>query len=432
MKRRDLRPRARRGRPRVLAGIEVLARVRPRFLRGRRVGLLIHPASVTADLDSSRRVITKLCGAKSLRALFGPQHGIAGEKQDNMIESGHGTDRELGVPIFSLYSETRSPTPEMLRDIDLLLVDLQDVGTRVYTFEWTTALALESCARAGKQVVVLDRPNPLGGMALEGNLIRPGYTSFVGLYPVPMRHALTLGELAAQVNARMAENARGATKAGVGVRPRRRKDGAGWDCPGLCDLTIVPMDGWRRRMLFPDTGLPWVLPSPNMPTYDTALVYPGQVLLEGTNLSEGRGTTRPFEIFGAPWLDPRAIASRFDARRLPGVVLREHPFEPTFHKWAKEVCQGFQIHVTDAGAFRPYLTSLALLQDVIAEHRDRFEWKKPPYEYVTDRLPIDVLTGDPAVRQALESGEDLRRLERGWRAEIGAFERESRAFHFYD
>lgn len=438
MKRRHVRPRAPRARPRVLSGVEALARLRPRFLRGRRVGLLMHPASVTSDLVSSRRVITKLCGAKFLRALFGPQHGIAGEKQDNMIESGHGRDRDLGVPVFSLYSETRSPTPEMLRDIDVLLVDLQDVGTRVYTFEWTTALALESCARAGKQVVVLDRPNPLGGLALEGNLIRPGFTSFVGLYPVPMRHALTLGELAALVNARMAVSAGGTPKAGakpnagkVG-RPVRRKDEAGYDCPGLCDLIVVPMDGWRRRMLFPDTGLPWVLPSPNMPTFDTALVYPGQVLLEGTNLSEGRGTTRPFEIFGAPWLDLQKVAARFEKRRLPGVVLREHPFEPTFHKWAKEVCQGFQIHVTDAFAFRPYLTTLALLQDVISEHRDRFEWKKPPYEYVTDRLPIDVLTGDPAVRQALESGEDLRRLERGWRGEIGAFERESRAFHFYD
>src|SRR5207249_4053634 len=389
---------------RVLTGLEVLARERPRWLRGRRVGLLLHPASVTAELVSARDVVRRLCG-EGLRGLFGPQHGFAGEKQDNMIESGHGVDPQTGIPIYSLYSETRSPTAEMLRDIDVLLVDLQDVGTRVYTFEWTTALALEACAAAGKEVVILDRPNPIGGVALEGNLIRPGYTSFVGLYPVPMRHGLMLGELAALVNARMA---------GIAAKPARRADGPGRRCPGRCDLTVVPMEGWRRSMLFPDTGLPWVLPSPNMPTFDTALVYPGQVLLEGTNLSEWRGTTRPFEIFGAPFLDLGEIRRRFEKRRLPGLVLRDHAFEPTFHKWAGQVCQGLQIQVTDAAAYRPYLTTLALLQDIITCHRDRFEWKKPPYEYVTDKPPIDVLTGDPAVRDALEAGARLRAPRPPW------------------
>jgi uncharacterized protein YbbC (DUF1343 family) len=425
----------------VLNGLEVLARERPRWLRGRRVGLLMHPASITARFDPAQQVVGRLCGG-SLRALFGPQHGIAGEKQDNMIESGHGTDAGLGIPVYSLYSETRSPTPQMLRDIDLLLVDLQDVGTRVYTFEWTTALALQACAEAGKEVVILDRPNPIGGTELEGNLIRPGYTSFVGLYPVPMRHGLTLGELAALVNARMGEEG-----AGGGARPGRpagavarrgaptdpvpRRDGMVWRCPGRCALTVVPMRGWRRRMLFPDTGLPWVLPSPNMPTFETAVVYPGQVLLEGTNLSEGRGTTRPFEIFGAPWLDTRAVRERFARRRLPGFVLRDHAFEPTFHKWAGQPCQGFQIQVIDPNRYRPYLTTLALLQDVIAAHRDRFEWKQPPYEYVTDRPPIDVLTGDPEIRRALEAGGDLRALERSWRKEIASFRRDSLPFRLY-
>ena len=427
-------PRGRRRAARVLTGIEVLAWARPRWLRGRRIGLLMHPASVTSRFVSSRQVVLDVYGRGSLRALFGPQHGIAGEKQDNMVESRHGADAGLGIPVHSLYSETRSPTPAMLQDIDVLLVDLQDVGTRVYTFEWTTALALEACAEMGREVVVLDRPNPLGGETLEGNLIRPGYTSFVGLYPVPMRHALTLGELAALVNARTA----GGTPSGLApggaaaVRPSRRADGVGWRCPGRCELTVVPMDGWRRDMLYPDTGLPWVLPSPNMPTFHTAIVYPGQVLLEGTNLSEGRGTTRPFEIFGAPWLDLGAVRRRFGKRRLPGLVLRDHAFEPTFHKWARQVCQGFQIHVTDVKTFRPYATTLALLQDIIAEHRDRFEWKKPPYEYVTDHPPIDVLTGDPALREALETGSDLREIERRWRKEIAAFERESRAFRLYD
>ena len=381
----------------------------------------MHPASVTPDLVSARDVVRRVCG-DALRALFGPQHGFAGEKQDNMIESGHGVDPELGIPVHSLYSETRSPTPEMLEDIDVLLVDLQDVGTRVYTFEWTTALALEACAVAGKEVVILDRPNPLGGEALEGNLIREGYTSFVGLYPVPMRHGLTLGELAALVNLRMAGGDGGAVE---------RSDGVAVRCPGRCALRVVPMEGWRRRMLFPDTGLPWVLPSPNMPTFETAVVYPGQVLLEGTNVSEGRGTTRPFEIFGAPWIDLARVRARFARRRLPGVVLRDHAFEPTFHKWAGQVCRGFQLHVTDRAAFRPYATTLALLQDIIAEHRDQFAWKQPPYEYVTDRLPIDVLIGDPAVREGVESGVDLRRLERSWRREIDAFRKESLAVRLY-
>ncbi|MFQ5878365.1 MAG: exo-beta-N-acetylmuramidase NamZ domain-containing protein [Acidobacteriota bacterium] len=418
------RPSARRL-PRVRTGLEVLARARPRWQRGRGVGLLLHPASVTPSFVSARDVIRDLCG-KGLRALFGPQHGFAGEKQDNMIESAHAVDPDLDIPIYSLYSETRSPTRAMLDGIDLLLVDLQDVGTRVYTFEWTTALALEACASTGRRLVVLDRPNPLGGATVEGNLIRPGYTSFVGLSPVPMRHALTLGEFAALMNRRLAARA----EQGPG-RPGPRGDGIGVCCPGLCELSVVPMEGWRRPMLFPDTGLPWVLPSPNVPSFETALVYPGQVLLEGTNLSEGRGTTRPFEIFGAPYLDPRRVRKRFESRRLPGVALREHCFEPTFNKWAGRLCRGFQIQITDAAAFRPYATTLALLQDIIAVHRDRFEWREPPYEYVTDRLPIDVLSGDPEVRDALESGGDLRALERSWRKEIAGFERESAAVRLY-
>jgi uncharacterized protein YbbC (DUF1343 family) len=360
----------------------------------------MHQASVTRSLESARDLLHR-CGAR-LTALFGPQHGIAGEKQDNMIESPHSADGRLGIPVFSLYSETRKPTPEMLDHVDTLVVDLQDVGTRVYTFEWTTALALEACAAAGKPVVVLDRPNPLGGEALEGNLIRPGCESFVGLHPVPMRHGLTLGEMASLVNARLAARA-GAAR---------------------CDLTVVPMDGWRRRMTFADTRLPWVLPSPNMPTPETAAVYPGQVLLEGTNLSEGRGTTRPFEVWGAPYLDTTRLRARFEKRRLPGCVLRDHDFQPTFHKWQGEVCRGFQLHVTDPGRYLPYLTTLALLQDTYALHRDAFAWKAPPYEYVTDRPPIDVLTGDPAVREAVESGRDLGQLAASWRAEIRRFRAE--------
>jgi uncharacterized protein YbbC (DUF1343 family) len=395
-------------RPRVLCGLERLAQAKLPQLEGRRVGLLMHPASVTASLRSAREILHDLFRSK-LTALFGPQHGFAGEKQDNMVESGHAVDAEYGIPIFSLYSETRSPTPRMLEHVDALVVDLQDVGTRVYTFEWTTALALEACAAAGVPVVVLDRPNPLGGVAIEGNLIRPGYESFVGLHPVPMRHGLTLGEMALVVNAKLAR------------RPGHPS----------CDLSVVPLSGWRRGMRFETTGLPWVLPSPNMPTVETAAVYPGQVLLEGTNLSEGRGTTRPFEIFGAPWLDAGAVARGLATRKLPGCHLREHNFEPTFHKWKGEDCRGFQIHVTDRARFKPYLTTLAILQEVARLHRGAFEWRKPPYEYVTDRLPIDVLTGNPDVREAIDSGADLRDLESSWSKELRDYRREIRPHLLY-
>ena len=412
-----------RSRPKVQTGLEVLAHSRPRWLKGRRVGLLMHPASVTSEFIPARDIAAEIF-AKKLTCLFGPQHGYGGEKQDNMVESPHGFDTELMIPVYSLYSETRKPTPAMLDHLDVLLVDLQDVGSRVYTFEWTTALALEACAAAGKEVVILDRPNPLGGEVVEGNLVRDGYRSFVGLYPVPMRHGLTLGEMAALVNARLGNGVKNA-------RPKPRGDGLGIRCPGACNLTVIPMRGWKRKMLFPDTGIPWVLPSPNMPAFDTAVVYPGQVLLEGTNLSEGRGTTRPFEIFGAPYLDTRRFRAAFDARKLPGVALREQAFQPTFQKWSGKMCFGFQIQVTDRKTFKPYLTTLAILQDVLAEHRLDFIWKQPPYEYVTDKLPVDVLTGDPAVRKVLESGSSLTKLEKGWHKEIAAFVRESRPFRLY-
>jgi uncharacterized protein YbbC (DUF1343 family) len=414
---------ASRTRPSVRTGLEILSLSRPKWLRGKRIGLLMHPASVTSDFVPARDIAHRLFG-KKLTTLFGPQHGTAGEKQDNMVESPHGFDTELMIPVYSLYSETRKPTPAMLDHLDVLLVDLQDVGCRVYTFEWTTALALEACAAAGKEVVILDRPNPLGGEVVEGNLIREGYRSFVGLYPVPMRHGLTLGEMAALINARLGDSPKNA-------RPRPRKDGPGMSCPGACQLTVLPMHGWKRRMLFPDTGLPWVLPSPNMPTFDSAMVYPGQVLLEGTNMSEGRGTTRPFEIFGAPFLDTRRFRAAFESRRLPGVALREQPFQPTFQKWSGRLCFGFQLQVTNRKTYRPYLTTLAILQDILAEHRLDFIWKQPPYEYVTDKLPVDVLTGDPAVRKVLESGSSLARLERSWKKEISAFLREVRPFRLY-
>ncbi len=250
-----------------------------------------------------------------------------------------------------------------------------DVGTRVYTYGATLAKLMAVAGEAGVKVAILDRPNPIGGTQVEGNLLKPQWASFVGPYPLPMRHGLTLGELARYYNATQALG---------------------------CDLEVIAASGWRRREYFDATGLPWVMPSPNLPTLEGALVYPGQVLLEGTNLSEGRGTTRPFEYFGAPFLEPAGIKAALESP-LPGVMLREVVFEPTFHKWAGQMCRGFQLHVTDRRAFKPYYTTLALIRAILSLYPEQFSWRQPPYEYETERLPFDLLTGDAAVRQALES-----------------------------
>ncbi|MDW7711959.1 MAG: DUF1343 domain-containing protein [Deferrisomatales bacterium] len=374
----------------VRVGLEVFASAPERWVPwGSRVGLLLNPASVDAGLRSARDVVRGALGGRSeLVALFGPQHGIGADVQDNMVESPHGVDRRLGIPVWSLYGEVRRPTPAMLEGLDVLLVDLQDVGTRVYTFPWTLRLALEACGEAGVRVVVLDRPNPLGGAAVEGNLLQTAWASFVGLEPVPMRHGLTLGELARWV---------------VGERGVR------------CEVEVVPLEGWRRSMLWAETGRPWVLPSPNMPTPETAAVYPGTVLLEGTTASEGRGTTRPFEIVGGPWVDGEALAGALGPWDLPGVRFRPMGFLPTFQKWVGRACGGVQLHVTDPPAFLPYRTGLALLGALWSLCRgDGFGWREPPYEYENERLPIHLLLGDATLREGLEAGADPRELEAGW------------------
>ncbi len=357
-----------------------------------RLGLLCNQASVDSRLRHGRRLLAKKFGHR-LKALFSPQHGLWGEQQDNMVESPHGRDRELGIPVFSLYSDLRRPTAEMLSGLDILVVDLQEVGCRVYTFLTTLFYCLEEAARHGKKVVVLDRPNPIGG-EMEGNLLEPEMKSFVGAFPLPMRHGMTIGELALLFN---------------------REERIG------CEIEIVPLGSWRRRMHFCETGLPWVPPSPNMPSPDTALVYPGQVLLEGTTLSEGRGTTRPFELCGAPFIDPEVLSAALSPHRLPGAVLRGTYFRPTHQKWAGKVCGGLQIHLTDRLAYRPYRTTLALLREVIRLWPKEFSWKVPPYEYETRRLPIDILSGDPRIREALEAKSRPAALERRWGARLDSF-----------
>ncbi len=387
----------------VRTGLEIFTDDPPAWCRRKRLGLLCNPASVDRRLRHARDLLAQRFG-NGLAALYGPQHGYFAEKQDNMIESDHLMDPQLGIPIFSLYSRVRKPTPEMMEPIDILLVDLQDAGCRVYTFIYTLSYCMEAAAETDRKVVVLDRPNPVGGQLVEGGRLRPELASFVGRYPIPMRHGLTIGELARFFN---------------------REGGIG------CDLEVVPMQGWRRDMYFTDTGLPWVAPSPNLPTPVSALVYPGQVIWEGTNVSEGRGTCQPFELFGAPFIDPAAVASRLEAGATEGVVLRPCHFEPTSNKWQGHLCRGFQLHVTDPRTYRPYRTSLALLQAVATTRPGDFEWKPPPYEYEFERLPIDLITGDARVRQHIEQGGRIMDLVHSWQPEIDAFAALSSRYHLY-
>ena len=379
----------------VESGLEVLLHRRRRLVRGRRVGLLAHQASVDRRYEHAVTLIADLPGSRLVR-LFAPEHGLWGAAQDHAKIHGD-RDPATGLAVESLYGPRRVPTPAMLRGLDLLIVDLQDVGARYYTFVWTMALAMGACARVGVPVLVLDRPNPLGGVSVEGNVPDARFASFVGLYPLPARHGMTIGELAHHLN-------------------REYRLG--------CQLTVVAMRGWRRSMLWENTGLPWVAPSPNMPTPDTARVYPGGCLLEATNLSEGRGTTRPFEWVGAPFLDAHRYAAHLEARRLPGVRFRPARFIPTFHKWAGRLCGGVQIHVSDRDRFKPFLTGLALVASARRLAPRQFAWRKPPYEFERRRLPIDILCGTDTIRKALERGEDLRALERTWQRPLTRWRRQ--------
>ncbi len=387
----------------VRLGLEVLMHERRSLLEGARVGCVVHPASVLPDL---RHTADVLSGEGSFRcvSLFGPQHGARGEKQDNMIESEFYRDPDTGLPVHSLYSDTRQPTPGMLEDIDVLLCDLQDVGTRVYTFIYTMAGCMEACARAGRRMIVADRPNPINGRCVEGSLLDRAFSSFVGMYPIPMRHGMTVGELALLFNAEF------------GIR---------------CDLTVVPMEGWKRDLWFDQTGLPWVQPSPNIPTLDSAITYPGTVLVEGTLLSEGRGTTRPFEYIGAPYINARMLAERLNRLELPGVHFRPAYFQPTFQKWAGEMCGGVQLHVLDRDAFEPLLAGVMVISAAKALYPAAFEWRKPPYEYEYHKRPIDILCGGTRLPSLMDAGAGPVEVRQSWRDDVEAFERRRQPYLLY-
>jgi uncharacterized protein YbbC (DUF1343 family) len=383
-------------------GCDVLLQSPPPWFRVARLGLLANQASVGKSLQNVKDLIRGAGGR--LTCLFSPQHGFYSEKQANMIESADSRDPGSEIPVVSLYAETREPSQQALEKIDILLVDLQDVGTRVYTYTTTMGLCLEAAARKGIKVVILDRPNPINGTEIEGNMLNENFRSFVGRYPVPIRHGLTPGEFARFI--KMEENID-------------------------CDLEVVSMSAWRRKQYFDSLDLHWVFPSPNMPTWDTALLYPGMVLLEGTNISEGRGTTMPFQLFGAPFLDRKRVLDHLESRGLQGIVFRPIAFEPAFDKYRGETCLGFQIHIIDRERFRPYKTGLALLQAFCDVHPDLFRWLDPPYEYEWDKKPIDILIGDDLVRRRVESGEDLDQLESEWRGNLDEYREKRTACLLY-
>jgi len=360
-----------------LFGIDALAED-PASIEGARVALLSHPAGVTIEGQASWKALRAVSGASLVR-LFGPEHGIDGSAQD-MISVADAIHPGSGLPARSLYGATRAslaPTEEDLRGIDVLVCDLQDVGASYYTFVWTVCLALEAAARAGVRVVVCDRPNPIGG-AVEGERQGADSLSFVGLHPVPVRHGRTIAELLLQYQEERSVAA---------------------------DLTVVPMKGWGRRRAWP-TSVPWVAPSPNMPTVDTARVYPGACLVEGTNLSEGRGTTKPFEQVGAPYLDAERLASHLAELALPGVRFRPVHFLPQFHKFAGSVCHGVFQEVVDPHAYRPYETGLRVIESAARAAPEAFRWREDPYEF-ENRPAIDLLTGSAEFRELLDAGEDL-------------------------
>lgn len=386
---------------RVVSGLERLLE-RPEPVRGLRVGLVCNPTSVTSELVHAKLALANRRGV-TLAALFGPEHGITADAQD-LIEVGHSRDCATGLPVHSLYGETRVPTQAMLQDVDVMVYDVQDVGSRYYTFIYTMLHVIEACARDKKRVVVLDRPNPLGGEVVDGNLLQLEYLSFVGMHPLVVRHGMTSGELALLFRDELALDV---------------------------DLHVVPMKGWRRKMHYEDTGLPWVLPSPNVPTVDTAFVYPGGCLIEGTNLSEGRGTTRPFELVGAPWLDAEALAASLRSERLPGVRFRAAAFTPTFQKHEGVMCHGVQLHVTDRARFPAFLAYLLLIHHARRQNEKRFAWRDPPYEYERVKLPIDILAGSDKVRLAIEQGVSPKQLVAGFRKDAAAFRRRRRKHLLY-
>lgn len=381
----------------IKTGLDILAKKLPGKMRGKRIGILCHAPSITGDFV---HITDIFYGKKDCRltAIFGPQHGLYGQTQDNMIEWEGIRHPRFGIPIFSLYGRNRKPSPAMLREIDVLVIDLQDVGARLYTYIWTVKLCIEACSDAGIPVWILDRPNPVGKLPCDGPVLKKEYFTFVGGASIPLCHRMTIGEMALWIKEKYYP---------------------------ACDLNIIWMEGWRRDTLFSETGLQWVLPSPNMPTLRTAIVYPGTVLIEGLNLSEGRGTTIPFELFGAPFINSQKLLKNLVSRDLNGCRFREHDFIPTFNKYKDQVCHGIQVHVTDIEKYYPVAVALEIFDAIIETSPPRsLQFKDPPYEYEERLMPFDILSGDSGMRTVLEKRFDLKKEKERWNIEIEEFRKE--------
>jgi len=381
----------------VKSGLEKLFEKFPPELKGKRAGVLCHAPSISSDFSHITDLLYRHKECR-LTAIFGPQHGLFGQTQDNMIEwTGH-THPVFKIPVFSLYGENRKPVPEMLREIDVLIVDLQDVGARLYTYIWTVKLCMEACAEAGIPIWLLDRPNPISALDYDGPVLKEEFFTFVGGASIPMCHRMTIGEIAIWL---------------------KNKHLTG------CDLKVIRMENWRRSMMYNETRLPWVIPSPNMPSVQTAIVYPGTVLTEALNMSEGRGTTLPFELFGAPFIDPYLLKNELDSRHIPGCNFRIHNFIPTFNKFRDQLCHGLQIHVTDIHSFRPVATAVEIFDAVIrTSPSGSLRFNEPPYEYEQNLMPFDILSGDSGLRETLQSRGSLEDEKERWAAEIEAFKKE--------
>ena len=388
----------------VLTGLEQIKKVLPSGLKGRKIGILCHAASITSDFIHITRLFRnrKDC---LLSAVFGPQHGLHGQTQDNMIEWEGGNDPVLGIPVHSLYGENRKPTEAMLNDIEAFVVDLQDVGARLYTYIWTVKLCIEACSERGIPVWVLDRPNPVGSLPFDGPVLKKEYFTFVGGASIPLCHRMSIGEMALWIKCNYYPSA---------------------------ELNIIWMKGWRRHSYFSETGLPWVLPSPNMPTIQTAVVYPGTVLAEALNISEGRGTTIPFELIGAPFIDGEKLKKELDSRNVEGCVFRIHDFIPAFNKYSGILCHGIQIHVTDPEKYFPVGTALELIDSIMETSPEgSLKFNPPPYEYEMNLMPFDILSGDSLMRTTLVNRDPVSKEKERWKQETEAFRKELRNISAY-
>jgi uncharacterized protein YbbC (DUF1343 family) len=385
----------------VLLGIDRLIRDRFRPFSGMRVGLLTNISCCDSTLNPTIAIFEKSHKIR-LRAIFAPEHGLHAALQDQITVPD--LQHQDNLEIHSLYGKHRRPARQALKDLDAVVIDLPDIGTRYYTFLWSAILMARECARMRKRLFILDRPDPLNGLTVQGPLLDKGFESFVGLYSVPVRHGMTIGELCNMLN---------------------REHGLD------ADITVIKMRGWKRAAFFSDTGLVWTAPSPNMPCFSTALIYPGMCLLEGTNVSEGRGTTKPFEIFGAPWIEPYSLARALGKCHIAGAVFRPTCFIPTFHKYRGQLCGGLQIHVIDPRRFSPVTAGLHIVRTIRKLHADHFRWRRPPYEFEKERMPFDILIGNSWIRKDLERNSTIGAIQKKWQPQLNKFKETRKQYLLY-